>query len=221
MALLSLKWIELIFTKYVFKWKGGAITPIGDPPNIIVASNPTIVANVRAGQIINNCFFHLFDTSNIHLGFYLFQGVDFLTFSTHMAAGIVLVMIQTYIHLRYKFRDMTGLRSEEPQAAQLLRQEIKDWEHAAQSLSSTSDDASLVRDRLENKITQLKRQLKKQLSTGKISTEIYRETLRELEEKVIHRNSLACLKMVKFSYLLLIVIFFSLLNSIQFEIESY
>lgn len=101
-----------------------------------------------------------------------------------MAAGIVLVLIQTYIHLRYKFRDMSCLRSEEPPAAQQLRQEISDWEHAAQALSTTSDDASLVRDRLENKISQLKRQLKKQLSSGKISTEVYRETLRELQQKV-------------------------------------
>lgn len=103
-----------------------------------------------------------------------------------MLAGILLVMIQTYIHLRYKFREMSGLRTEEPPAAQQLRQEISNWEQAAQSLSSTSNDACLVRERLENKIGQLKRQLKKQLSSGKISNEIYRETLRELQQKVIH-----------------------------------
>lgn len=101
-----------------------------------------------------------------------------------MAAGIVLVMIQTYIQLRYKFRDMCCLRTEETPAAQQLRREIADWEHAAQSLSSTSNDASLVRERLEKKISQLKQQLKKQLSTGKISHEIYEETLKELQQKV-------------------------------------
>lgn len=31
--------------------KGGAVTPIGDPPNIIVASNPVVVASVRRFQI--------------------------------------------------------------------------------------------------------------------------------------------------------------------------
>lgn len=108
-----------------------------------------------------------------------------------MAAGIVLVMIQTYIHLRYKFRDMSGLRTEEPPAAQQLRREIADWEQAAHSLSSTSNDASLVRERLQNKIGQLKRQLKKQLSSGKISNEVYMETLTELQQKVIYRNSFA------------------------------
>lgn len=102
-----------------------------------------------------------------------------------MAAGIVLVMIQTYIHLRYKFRVMSGLRTEEPEAAAQLRQEISEWEQAAQSLSSTSNDANLVRDRMENKINQLKRLLKKQLSSGKISNDIYEETLKDLQHKVI------------------------------------
>lgn len=101
-----------------------------------------------------------------------------------MAAGIMLVMVQTYIHLRYKFREMSGLRTEEPPAATQLRHEIANWEQAAQSLSSTSDDANLVRERLETKISQLKRQLKKQLDSGKISNEVYRETLRELQQKV-------------------------------------
>lgn len=35
-------------SRYEFFKKGGALTPIGDPPNIIVASNPVVVASVRA-----------------------------------------------------------------------------------------------------------------------------------------------------------------------------
>lgn len=79
---------------------------------------------------------------------------------------------------------MSGLRSEEPEVAQQLRQEIANWEQTAQSLSSTSNDESLVRDRLENKINQLRKQLKKHLSSGKISNEIYEQTLNDLQQKV-------------------------------------
>lgn len=93
-------------------------------------------------------------------------------------------MIQTYIQLRFKFRDMSVLRTNEPAAAQQLREEIAEWELAAQSLSSTSNDEFLVRDRLENKINQLKQQLKKQLGSGKIANDLFEQTLEDLQQKV-------------------------------------
>lgn len=102
-----------------------------------------------------------------------------------MVVGIILVMIQTYIQLRYKFRDMSALRINEPEAAQQLREEIAEWEQAAQTLSSTSNDEYIVRDRLENKINQLKQQLKKQLASGKISDEFFAQTLEDLQQKVM------------------------------------
>lgn len=102
-----------------------------------------------------------------------------------MVAGIVLVMIQTYIQLRFKFRDMSALRTNEPAVAQELREEIAEWEQAAQALSSTSNDECLVRDRLESKINQLKQQLKRQLASGKMSDEFFAQTLADLQEKVM------------------------------------
>lgn len=56
--------------------KGGAVTPIGDPPNIIVASNPTVIANVRIFQM---CFI-LF--ANIQLEFCKFD-LDRVLISLH------------------------------------------------------------------------------------------------------------------------------------------
>lgn len=130
-----------------------------------------------------------------------------------MSFGIVLVMIQTYIHLRYKFRVMSGLRSEEPQAAQQVRQEIVAWEQAAMSLSSTSNDESLVRDRLENKIRQLKQQLKKQLTTGKVPNEVYEQTLSELQQKVMYRKCIRISEMLNFSL-------YSIVNHVSFSTVS-
>lgn len=101
-----------------------------------------------------------------------------------MSGGIVLVMIQTYLYIRYKFRDMTFLRTEEPQSIRDLREEINSWEHAAAMLSPDSYDACVVLDRLRGKIDRLNRQLKKGLSSGSISTDIYVQTLQDLQQKV-------------------------------------
>lgn len=101
-----------------------------------------------------------------------------------MSGGIIFVMIQTYFYLRYTFRDMTYLRTEEPQSVVDLREEIVSWEHAASMLSSTSHDDCVVLDRLQNKINRLQRQLKKQLSSGSIPTDVYEQTLKDLLEKV-------------------------------------
>lgn len=112
------------------------------------------------------------------------QGVNFLVFSSHMSVGIFLVMIQTYIHLRYKFRSLSDLHLGDPHGVQEIREELASWEHAASRLSSTSNDEHVVRDRLQRKIHQLQQQLKKRLSSGKIPTSIYEITLTELQQKV-------------------------------------
>lgn len=79
---------------------------------------------------------------------------------------------------------MTYLRTEEPQSVVNLREEIASWEHAASMLSSTSHDDCVVLDRLQNKINRLQRQLKKQLSSGSIPTDVYERTLKDLLQKV-------------------------------------
>lgn len=112
------------------------------------------------------------------------QGVTFLTFTIHMTTGIVFVMIQTYIQLRYKFRNLNGLRFIEPQNIQELRHEIAIWQRAAASLSSYSKDEDLVRETLLKKVSRLQRQLKKKLSSGSAPPDNYQQTLEELQEKV-------------------------------------
>lgn len=112
------------------------------------------------------------------------QGVTFLSFTIHMAGGIVIVMIQTYIQLRYKFRNLNDLRFIEPQNIQELRHEIAIWQRAAASLSSYSKDEDLVRETLLKKVGRLQRQLKKKLSSGSAPPDNYQQTLEELQEKV-------------------------------------
>lgn len=109
-----------------------------------------------------------------------------------MSGGIVFVMIQAYLFIRFTFRDMSKLHIEEPQGIQELRDEISNWEHAASTLSTSSSDECIVLDRLQSKINKLQRQLKKQLASGSIPTEIFEKTLKDLQEKVSENIEILC-----------------------------
>lgn len=117
--------------------------------------------------------------NSVHL-----QGVNFLTFSLHMSIGILVVMVQTYIQLRYKFRNINDLRFVEPQDIQEMRHEITVWQRAAASLSSYSKDEDLVRETLLKKVNRLNRQLKKKAASGSVPAESYKQTLEDLQKKV-------------------------------------
>lgn len=115
---------------------------------------------------------------------FFLQGVNFFTFSVHMSIGILLVMVQTYLQLRFKFRNINDLRFIEPQDIQELRHEIAVWQRAASSLSSYSKDEDLVRETLVKKVNRLQRQLKKKLSSGSVNEVSYKQTLQDLQRKV-------------------------------------
>ncbi|XP_031621211.1 P protein-like [Contarinia nasturtii] len=73
--------IPILCAMIIFSNIGGSMTPIGDPPNIIIATNDHVVNS----------------------------GVDFLTFSIHMSIGAILVIFQTYLQLRCKFMTVSDL----------------------------------------------------------------------------------------------------------------
>lgn len=102
-----------------------------------------------------------------------------------MSTGVLIVMIQTYLQLRFIFRNMNDLRHIEPQDIQELRHEITVWQRAAASLSSYSKDEDIVRETLLKKVNRLSRQLKKKVAAGTIPAESYKQTLEDLRKKVI------------------------------------
>lgn len=155
------------------------MTPVGDPPNVIIASNR---------DVINN-------------------GVDFSTFTIHMSIGIILVLIVVYAQVRFIFRDVSVLRFDEPQDVQELRHEIAIWQRAAASLSSYSKDENLVRETLLKKVQRLLSQLKKKLMTGSVALERYKTTLEELQEKYPIRDKWLLVKS-GFTLSLVITLFF-------------
>lgn len=166
--------VPILMSMVIYSNIGGALTPVGDPPNVIIASNSHIAG----------------------------AGVNFTVFTMHMAIGVILVMIQTYFQLRLKFKNINDLRFSEPQDVQELRHEIAVWQRAAASLSSYSKDEDLVRETLLKKVQRLSRMLKKKLLSGSVPIESYRTTLEDLQAKVIKQEFWGWW-MVEFNWLLL------------------
>ncbi|CAB3233679.1 unnamed protein product [Arctia plantaginis] len=119
--------ISVLMAMVIFCNLGGTATPVGDPPNVIIASNKVVVQS----------------------------GVNFTNFSLHMSLGILLVCIQTYIHLRFIYRDTTKLKLTESREVLDLRHQISIWRRAADSLQHLSRDELVVRERLERKVKKL------------------------------------------------------------------
>ncbi|XP_062548616.1 P protein-like isoform X2 [Armigeres subalbatus] len=134
---------------------GGTMTPVGDPPNIIITSNQYILKH----------------------------GVTFLTFTAHMTVGVIIVVIATNIHLRLKYKNINNLRMHEPKEMKELRRNIKAWERAAGKIPPYSKDANIVRETLMKKVRLLRHELKKKMTKGCVPQEIYRSTLEELQKE--------------------------------------
>jgi len=79
--------VPILISTVIFSNIGGAITPVGDPPNVIIANNPDIKK----------------------------EGIDFAQFFVHMVLGIIPVMVVAFIQLRFlSFRTMKSLQFSEP-----------------------------------------------------------------------------------------------------------
>ncbi|CAG7785049.1 unnamed protein product [Allacma fusca] len=150
---MTLNPVPVLISIVIFSNIGGAMTPVGDPPNVIIANNPKVLE----------------------------AGVDFSVFALHMLLGIIPVIIVAYIQLRIIFRSMKSLQFSEPYEVAELRREIEVWLRAADSLSSYSKDEGHVRTLLLAKIRHLKGKLKTRIRMGGQSEENYKQTLLELE----------------------------------------
>ncbi|XP_068979138.1 P protein-like [Bombus flavifrons] len=171
--------VPILTSMVVYSNIGGAMTPIGDPPNVIITSNR---------DVINN-------------------GIDFSTFTMHMSIGVILVILVVFAQLRFIFRDIAVLKFAEPRDVQELRHEIAIWQRAAASLSSYSKDENLVRETLLKKVQRLLTQLKKKLITGSVTLETYKTTLEELQEKYPIRDKWLLAKS-GFTLIFVITLFF-------------
>lgn len=173
--------VPVLMSMVIFSNVGGAATPVGDPPNVIIASHPSMLQ----------------------------ENINFTTFTLHMGLGILLVCVQTYIQLRYMFRDMNKLRHSVPRDILELRQEIAVWRRAAASLSSYSRDEDLVRKALEKKVNRLNTALVKREAGGGTSRTDpkFCSTLAQMKEKYQIRDKQLLVKSA-ISVMFVVVVFF-------------
>lgn len=177
--------VPILMAMIMYSNIGGAITPVGDPPNVILAMNDDVVS----------------------------AGVSFGVFVLHMGVPLIIVMLCVNVQLRFMFRNKNLLCFDEPQEIQELRHEITVWRRAAASLSSYSKDEDVVRVSLLKKVRILLRELKTKLhaESGSVHFEIFSANLEELQRKYPIRNKWL---LFKSSVCLLFVISMFFLHSV-------
>ncbi|XP_048488077.1 P protein [Plutella xylostella] len=150
--------VPILMSMVMYSNIGGTATPVGDPPNVIIASNKAVVNS----------------------------GINFTNFTMHMTVGILFVAVQTYLQLRFIYRDTNKLRLNVPADIQELRQQISIWRRAAESLPHLSKDQLVVRERLEKKIRKLNVQLEdkvKERTKRACPKDTFQKTLDEMKQK--------------------------------------
>ncbi|XP_022824184.1 P protein-like [Spodoptera litura] len=161
--------IPVLLAMVLFCNLGGTATPVGDPPNVIIASNKQVVQ----------------------------AGINFTNFTLHMSFGILLVAVQTYLQVRFIFRDTNKLRLTESKDVQDLRRQILVWRRAVDSLHHLSPEQLIVKDRLERKIKKLTIKLDEVIREDKIRTcteENFESTLTEMRKKYKIRDKVLLVK---------------------------
>ncbi|CAH0712838.1 unnamed protein product, partial [Brenthis ino] len=181
--------VPVLMSMVIFSNVGGAATPVGDPPNVIIASHPSI----------------------------LHANINFTSFTLHMGLGILLVCVQTYIQLRFMFRDMNKLRHSVPRDIVEMRQEIGVWKRAAASLSSYSRDEDIVRRALEKKVQRLQTTLlKREAGNGKSKTDpLFCSTLAQMKQKYQIRDKQLLIKSTICVAFVVIVFFLHAIPELQ------
>nr|XP_034827678.1 P protein [Maniola hyperantus] len=181
--------IPVLMSMVIFSNVGGAATPVGDPPNVIIASHPSVLK----------------------------ANINFTSFTLHMGLGILLVCVQTYFQLRFMFRDMNTLRHSVPTDIVEMRQEIGVWKRAAASLSSYSRDEDIVRRTLEKKVQRLQTiLLKRENNSGKAKADPnFCSTLAQMKQKYRIRDKQLLIKSTVCVAFVVIVFFLHAIPELQ------
>ncbi|KAJ8978681.1 hypothetical protein NQ317_015649 [Molorchus minor] len=134
---------------------GGAITPMGDPPNVIIASNINVVDS----------------------------GSNFGVFTLHMGVGSLVCLLVAYIQIRYTYRDMAYYKFEGSSTIRgeiaVWKKTAASVGSYSKEEGTVKDNLLLKTEKLSNR---LKRTVSS--NTSVISEERYSLTLKDLEKQV-------------------------------------
>lgn len=121
--------VRVLIATVIFSNIGGAATAIGDPPNVLIASDPGILEG----------------------------GVTFLTFTMHVGLGVIFVAFACYGLLRLMYRKLG--EHKEDRDLHDLRHELIIWHRTLHGLSNFSREEAMVKEIIGLKIEELRGEL--------------------------------------------------------------
>ncbi|CAG0886395.1 unnamed protein product [Cyprideis torosa] len=152
--------VPVLIITVLFSNIGGAATPIGDPPNVLIVSNEGIID----------------------------RGINFGNFTLHMVPGVIFSGIVVYICIRWKFNDLKGIKvPTRPEIAALERgvNEVRRLSRRYSSISRHDQIKKTLADNLVHKLQNDVHELKQEpvpKNTG------FEEQLADLKKKYGIRN---------------------------------
>uniref|UniRef100_A0A1A9ZFU6 Citrate transporter-like domain-containing protein n=1 Tax=Glossina pallidipes TaxID=7398 RepID=A0A1A9ZFU6_GLOPL len=168
--------VPVLMAMIVYSNIGAALTPVGDPPNIIIMTNHYIIHDGAA---------------------------NFGTFILHMFPGVIVGMLTTFGHLRLIYRTIKDFMNKESAEIEAIRHQILVWERAVQHVSPTTMDEEIVQNTLLRKVEALKLKLEEMQASNPTHVSTYEETLAQMKASYPIRNKVLLIKAtVAFTFVL-------------------
>ena len=185
--------VRVLMANVIFSNIGGAATAIGDPPNVLIASNPAIQN----------------------------AGVTFTTFTLHMFGCVVIVALVNFAQLRLMYGKMRNTISWNKDMND-LRHEIAIWHRTAQSMPHVSREEAMVKSAIDAKVQELREELERLeveafQNNGTRSSEEYSRNMVKMERECRVTNKALLIKSVV--VLTVTVVLFFLQNFPQFHLS--
>uniref|UniRef100_A0A1I8GEZ5 CitMHS domain-containing protein n=1 Tax=Macrostomum lignano TaxID=282301 RepID=A0A1I8GEZ5_9PLAT len=153
---------QLLIAQVMFSNIGGAATAVGDPPNVIIASNAQLEA----------------------------QGVTFAGFTLHMTLGALPAALAAYVlfqtvYWRDNVKSESSTENGDSAVADELRREAEVWRRTAYGFSVTTREQAAVKAMLQARICELEHRMvatTERPSTSGVSRD---DSLRTFEQNLI------------------------------------
>ncbi|XP_075163669.1 P protein-like [Haematobia irritans] len=170
--------VPVLMSMVIYSNIGAALTPVGDPPNILIMTN----------RYINS------------------HGVNFGNFCLHMMPPVVIGMISTFIHLYLRYPSIKSFMNKQSVEIEAVKHEIQVWEKSAQAIPAPATmDEEIVQNTLYKKVKALKQKLKELESKGSHMATDFQSTLTYMKKTYSIRNKALLIKSaVAFIFVLLL-----------------
>ena len=119
--------VQVLIATVIFSNIGGAATAIGDPPNVLIASDIGLIEG----------------------------GITFVNFTLHMSCCVIIVALFCGLYLRFALRKISDSSPEERQLHE-LRHEIIVWNKTLRSLGNFTKEEAVVKEIISLKIEELR-----------------------------------------------------------------